>query len=84
MHLPWLSFLPLAHLTVFFVTFFTGVLLAAGAKLLVPEKVALAGAPKIEGCGEGAGRQEASVEHGGGEAAGWAMQGEAALQTCAS
>ena len=49
-----------------------------------PSKLALAGAPKIEGWGVGKALQEVSVLHGGGCTGGGAMHGELALQMCAS
>lgn len=57
--------------------------LEAGAALPDPEKVALAGAPKSAGCGEGAARQESAVVHGGEDAV-TAGQRAPAEQTCAS
>jgi hypothetical protein len=48
-----------------------------------PENVALGGAPKIAGCGEGAALHESPVVHGGG-AAGGEKHGTAVEQACAS
>jgi hypothetical protein len=51
--------------------------------LPVPENVALDGAPKIAGCGEGAALHESPLEHGGGVIV--ALEhGAAAEHTCAS
>jgi hypothetical protein len=38
-----------------------------GAGLPAPLNVALAGAPKIDGCGEGAALHDSPVSHGGGK-----------------
>ena len=56
----------------------------AGTMLPIPEKVALAGKPKISGCGVGAGLQEASVVHGGGGDGGAVRHGEALVHSWAS
>jgi hypothetical protein len=60
------------------------VVVVGGARLPAPENVALDGAPKIGGCGVGAGLQEASVAHGGGCTAEVGMHGEALVHSCAS
>jgi multidrug efflux pump subunit AcrA (membrane-fusion protein) len=63
-----------------------GVALAGGGgvRLPAPEKVALAGAPKISGWGVGEALHEASLSHGGGGGDGEPMHGEALVHSCAS
>ncbi len=62
---------------------FTAGLDTCDTGLPVPENVALAGAPKIAGCGDGAGRHESPLSHAGGST-GATTHGEPAEQTCAS
>lgn len=52
--------------------------------LPAPENVALAGEPKIDGCGEGEGLHASPVLHGRGLGVGGARHGEAVVHTCAS
>lgn len=55
---------------------------AAGeVRLPAPENVALGGAPKIAGWGEGAGLHESPVLHGGGTTGGGTKHGAASEQT---
>jgi hypothetical protein len=73
-------------LFLFFLTFFVLAFTTeteGGARLPDPENVALAGAPYIAGCGEGAARHESAVVHDGGETTDTG-HGTAAEQTCAS
>ena len=56
---------------------------ASAATFPAPENVALGGAPKISGCGEGAALHESPDVHGGGDT-GAATHGTAVEHTCAS
>ena len=67
-------------------TFFLATLTAGAPPRLMlpwPENVALAGAPKLAGCGAGAARHESAVTHAG-ELAALTKHGEDALHACAS